>query len=39
MNNQHQDAREKGKDAFAERFVSSHDYFIGEFPEFKTNVP
>lgn len=37
MNNQHQDARE-GKE-FNERFVSSHDYFINEFPEFTTNVP
>jgi hypothetical protein len=39
MNNQHQDAREKGKDSFNERFVSSHDYFVSEFPTFKTNVP
>ena len=39
MNNQHQDAREKGKEAFSERFVSSHDYFLNSFPTFKTNVP
>jgi len=39
MSNQHEDARNKGKDAFNERFVSSHNYFIGEFPAFTTNVP
>lgn len=37
MNNQHEDAR-NGKE-FNTRFVSSHDYFIGEFHEFTTNVP
>jgi len=39
MSNQHEDARNKGKEAFSNRFISSHDYFVGEFPEFKTNVP
>lgn len=39
MNNQHQDAREKGKEHFEDRFVSSHDYFINEFSNFTTNVP
>lgn len=39
MNNQHEDARNKGAEAFSDRFVSSHDYFLSEFTEFKTNVP
>ena len=37
MSNQHEDAR-NGKE-FNTRFVSSHNYFVGEFPTFKTNVP
>jgi len=39
LSNQHEDARNKGKEAFNDRFISSHDYFVEEFPEFKTNVP
>ena len=37
MSDQHEDAR-NGKE-FNTRFVSSHNYFVGEFPTFKTNVP
>jgi len=37
MNNQHKDVKD-GKD-FNNSFVSSHNYFINEFPNFKTNVP
>jgi hypothetical protein len=29
----------KGSEDEGKLFLSSHDYFITEFPEFKTNVP
>ncbi len=38
MNDQHT-AHKNGDAGGHSAFQSSHDYFIGEFPEFKTNVP
>ena len=38
MNNQHA-ADKNGDNGGKSAFVSSHEYFLSEFPEFKTNVP